>query len=121
LSPYADNTDVIIKFSYISALGGLIFLDNIAFSDENAVKDAQMGDVSLFPNPAQDVFTVDLGEYKLQSVNLYDISGRKIKNYNYNGESSVKIYTQEICNGFYFIELNTNCGKRIIKKIVVNK
>ena len=122
LSSYAENTSAIIKFSYISALGGLIFLDNIAFSDEKVhVKDAEFGEVLIFPNPVQDILTINLAEYKLKSANLYDISGRKIKDYHFSGESSVEIYTKEFSAGFYLIELNTDCGKRIMKKIVVQR
>jgi len=119
LSPYAENTSAIIKFSYISAQGGLIFLDNISFSNETNIKDMAIEEIVIFPNPVHDILIIHSGNYPLKSVNLYDISGKKVKSYTANDESSIEIHIDGVSNGLYLVELTTSCGKRIIKKISI--
>ena len=120
LSAYASNTSAIIKFSYISAQGGLIFLDNIAFSNETSgIKGIEMGEIVVFPNPANDNLTIHSGDCQLKSINLFDISGKKVmSSENINGSSSILNVTG-ISNGFYMLELTTSSGKRIVKKVSI--
>ena len=123
LADYAAYDKVIIKFSYLSALGGLVCLDNVAFSDETvSLKPAEsLSTMSVYPNPVTDKLIIQSEEHKINTVNVYDAAGKKIMENRFNNESWVTIQTSSLHNGLYLVEIITSNNEREIQKISVNK
>lgn len=76
--------------------------------------DVHGSDINLYPNPASDFLTIQ-STLKVENVNIYDISGKKI-NTVLNGNT---IDIKHIPSGSYLITIETKEGKttkKFIKK-----
>tara|TARA_R110002110_G_scaffold90627_3_gene235453 strand:+ start:2245 stop:4986 length:2742 start_codon:yes stop_codon:yes gene_type:complete len=74
--------------------------------------------VSLYPNPTQNVVTIVSPKTIVTSATVYDISGRKVKEVNFNNQSNYQVDLSSIKTGVYFINIATESGtitKRVIK------
>lgn len=58
----------------------------------------------LIPNPASDEFTIT-SDFSLQSIELIDLSGRKIKSYDAN---STKYSLENVPSGIYIVQILSN-------------
>jgi len=70
--------------------------------------------LKIYPNPASNILTIDNGKEKLISWQLYDVSGKLMKNGNSN-----TINVQSISNASYVLKINlekTQISKTIIVK-----
>ena len=75
-----------------------------------------MNNISVFPNPNNGKFSVNLGE-NAQSYVLYDMSGRVVEEKALNGQSVVD-FDMNIAAGTYFIKVINN-DKVAVERIVV--
>ncbi len=70
--------------------------------------------ISIFPNPSNGVIkVVSINDVKIQSVNLFDVQGRKI-NCTMNAKNEIDMQTA--AKGIYMLYISTNKGT-MIKKI----
>jgi predicted esterase len=114
LSPYAESTSAFVKFSYVSALGGLIFLDNIAFSDEvSNIKGIENQSISVYPNPVKNTLYVQSSS-EVEQITIYDISGRLLKQ---STNPSQEINVSDLANGVYIVKVKTGKGESMQKII----
>ena len=88
---------------------------------------SQLGSVSLYPNPSNEMATLTLNTQNegVINVSVYDITGNlvatPVQNHSLvNGENKFTINTAELNNGIYFVTLNTSNGKETVK-LIVNK
>ena len=76
--------------------------------------DLVLSKFSLFPNPAENQFTIQLqDDLELQKVNIYNSLGQFI-----SSPQKHIIKTSELSTGIYYVEIVTNQGKAT-KKIVI--
>ena len=73
--------------------------------------------ISIFPNPNNGKFSMNLGETNAQTYILYDMSGRVVEEKDINGMSSVD-FDMNISAGTYFIKIIAG-DKVSVEKIVV--
>lgn len=119
LSPYATSQDAVVKFSYISGLGGSILLDNIAFvNEQTGIKEIPAALVNIYPNPVQDQCRVACDDDRIQMVRIYDLAGKKIAEQQGNNASAMTLPTATLPNGIYLLDITTANGKAN-RKIVV--
>ncbi|MBQ2352662.1 MAG: T9SS type A sorting domain-containing protein, partial [Bacteroidales bacterium] len=81
-----------------------------------SVDEENINNISVFPNPNNGKFSVNLGE-NAQSYVLYDMSGRVVEEKALNGQSVVD-FDMNIAAGTYFIKVINN-DKVAVEKIVV--
>lgn len=96
----------------------LLMLDNVKVTQagtlgtsENKISKVE---TSLYPNPASDVLTIKAKD-KVSSIEIYDISGRKV-NADLDGD---KVNVKHLNPGSYIINIETKAGKtteKFIKK-----
>ncbi len=101
-------------------------LTNDAPVQVNDVQSASKQQIDIYPNPVVETFTIDfeLKTESLVSINLYDVSGRKVKElFNDKLPSSRNKFSfnrKALPNGQYFVEVNVS-GERTIKQLIIVK
>ena len=83
----------------------------------------ELGSVSLtlYPNPTEGIFSLIIENDVMSKVNIFDASGRIVKNViNNNFESEIKIDLTHFADGIYSLEIYTNQGV-IRKKVTLTK
>lgn len=121
LSKYSGNDNAVVKFRYISGLGGSIYIDNISFAGKSALKETSGPVYKLFPNPASDNVHIISGE-QVKSITVADISGREIFTLNneYATGKDILINTTTLQNGLYIFRIVTGNGTQA-SKILINR
>lgn len=119
LSAYSNATEATIKFSYISGMGGSINIDNIAFDEVTSIDESSKKQAfHLYPNPAQDHFTLEFAEPGFRTVNFYNTSGKRLFSKGVNGQEQFTISTVEFVPGVYFVEVVSDGKVEVIKMII---
>jgi hypothetical protein len=130
VSPVPDTVIVNINSSqhnhdttnaqYAPYVGTVLKIDNMYLGSQrvslgiNSVSVAQ--GIKVYPNPAQTQINVDVTNISgsLQSISLYDMSGRMLSMNNYSGAVRNGVQTIDISGfsaGIYLIEATTSNGK----------
>jgi hypothetical protein len=75
---------------------------------------------SIYPNPAEDVLNIELTENTNQLlVEIYDITGKKIKNMDFSGvKQRISINVSDLNSGMYIVSLSANRAKRSFKVFI---
>lgn len=73
----------------------------------------------LFPNPAHDIITIKSSMERIASVNIYDISGKRIHATVENHVNETNINVANFVKGIYLVEINNENNIRNIKKLVI--
>ncbi|QIE60374.1 T9SS type A sorting domain-containing protein [Rasiella rasia] len=78
-----------------------------------------VGDLQIYPNPANTFITVMNSKYPELSYGLYDVSGKKISSGSLHATANT-IVVSDISEGIYFLHLvDEDSGNTITKRIVV--
>jgi hypothetical protein len=119
--PY-DMASIFFNFGTDGATAGskTYYWDNVMYSNStSAIENPLASEVSIYPNPAQNMLAVNLGQ-NIQNQNLtytvIDMTGRMVL----NGKLSQNtISINALTNGIYSLQINTNEGvitKRFVKE-----
>ena len=79
--------------------------------------------IKIYPNPATSEFTISQNLSSDGTVQLYDISGKMIKNLfkgNFGTNKNIAVKTDGIAAGIYLVKVNSG-KKSVTKKLVINK
>ncbi len=79
--------------------------------------------IIIYPNPTTSEFTISQNLSSEGTVQLYDISGKKIKDLfsgNFGANKNITVKTDGIAGGIYFVKVN-NGKKSFTKKLVINR
>jgi predicted esterase len=120
LSPFAASGSALVKFSYISALGGSINIDNVRFHSPTGVVEATAPyAIAVYPNPASDNITVDAGSGIIKELTLTDITGRTAHTTKGDGQKpQLKLDTSALPGGYYILRCVTSKGTSISKVLI---
>lgn len=81
-----------------------------------ATESPELADLKLYPNPTSDKLSFNT-EYKIKSVEIYDLMGHKIKEISFPGKAiDIGMYQA----GVYFIHIRTANGYRGVRKFIIN-
>jgi hypothetical protein len=81
--------------------------------------------VSIYPNPSQGMFTVDVSAAKAMDkldVTVTNISGQQVmlQHYEAVGNQFTRTFNlNELARGMYFLEVRTATGEKLVKKLVL--
>ncbi len=95
-----------------------VYLDNI-YLYKNAtasIVDKSTGDLKVFPNPSLSQWTIDGGNQQIQSIELYDVTGKLLSTQQPN-TTSTKIEGQQLSTGIYLARVTTSIGQNTIRLI----
>ncbi|MDA8979970.1 M12 family metallo-peptidase [Chitinophagales bacterium] len=79
------------------------------------IKDFEFEFVGVYPNPVSDYLHIDVGQEKLETITLFDITGKRISELN---AVERRFYMGDYATGVYLIELK-NGDKRSIVKVIL--
>lgn len=119
LSAYAGNADVALKFDYISAMGGIIAIDNIGVAEPDGLRETEKAIFKCYPVPAADAVNITSGNAAVQHLMVTDISGREIMNID-NKEANDPLYvnTSSLPEGIYFFKMISSAGVETSKVVI---
>jgi len=88
----------------------------------NQLNDFTQADLSVFPNPATDQFTVRYSEQP-QQLRLLDLNGRVLRNYAASQlpTGQMTIPTADLPNGLYLLDMITVAGERQSTKLQITQ
>jgi len=121
LSNYGQESEVTIKFDYISALGGSIYIDNANFNGSPVgINDpvASNIDYTLYPNPANNQVTLQLEGTSFDQINIYDGLGRQVLSQGGNTGQQTSIDVSQLPNGVYHVAVLSG-SERSVKMLTV--
>lgn len=100
--------------------GGFAYIDNFQINEPTAsVNDFFSQNISIYPNPASDIFNLSSATSTIENITLTDLNGRTVKNINVNSLSSAEVNISDLTTGMYFVTVQTDNGSgstKIIKK-----
>ena len=76
--------------------------------------------LTVYPNPSNGEVHVRLNEVSIAELGVYDIMGRQMKSYHFNGlnHTSFEHYLNELGSGVYFIKAECEYGSQTVKVII---
>ncbi|WP_445722620.1 T9SS type A sorting domain-containing protein [Flavobacterium sp.] len=74
--------------------------------------------ISIYPNPVNDVLNISSPDFELQSITVTDINGRIVKD-NKANNTNVEMNVSDLNSGVYFINVKTIDGS-VVKKFIKN-
>jgi len=85
---------------------------------ENSIQNFQSPQFNLYPNPAQNNFTVEVSDNNKQTISVFDVNGKQVLLQNINGTTNIDV--SNLNQGVY----NVNCSNSqgvINKRLVIVK
>ncbi|MCR5013750.1 MAG: S8 family peptidase [Bacteroidales bacterium] len=76
--------------------------------------------VKVFPNPSNGEVHVSLEEGYQAEISIYDLMGRHLCDYHFNGlnHTSLEMYLNQLGNGMYFIKAVSEHGSQTVKLLI---
>jgi len=71
--------------------------------------------LSIYPNPSSNLITIDSKNVPLNSIQIFDISGKQLFEASNLNTASKTVDISSLSKGIYFISLNNQATKKIIK------
>lgn len=121
LSAFANADEAIVRFDYISSLGGSINVDNIAIDDASVISEKEeLKDVKfeMYPNPASDKIILEFDSKVFDVVQIIDLNGKLVYQTELGQNDNSEINIEFLQNGIYLVKLNGVENSRIEKLIV---
>ena len=82
---------------------------DVEVDDCAGIKENELSQVSIFPNPSDGVFTVDAGKLTIERLMIYDNKGRLVREITGSKSSKLKVNLTDMANGSYNVKvLSTN-------------
>ena len=88
-------------------------IDNVAISENNL-----KNQIMLYPNPAFNQLTIKSENTPIESIEILDITGRKISSYHFILKSSYQINIEHLKPGIYLIKTDGSDGSVSVSKFV---
>jgi len=97
------------------------FCQNVSFvTGVEQLSDAS--EVNIFPVPANKYFNVQIpSEWSNETILVTDIVGKTIKMIRVENQKQIKILTNDINSGVYFVSIENNGQKVYTKRIIIDK
>ncbi len=120
LNEFIAAEEVQIKFSYLSGMGGTIYIDDMKIGSEpiGLTEEIENG-VSISPNPASNYLLIDGKESSEYQVSIYTIQGKKVfEQSQLSAHSTIDI--SQLTAGYYEVEI-LYANQRTIEKLIISK
>lgn len=117
-STYCQN-DSVYRYSNNSTLSNLVYINVINPNQTTAVKNiSAKSEINIYPNPAQNNFTIETNVTEKQNLYIFDINGKQVLAQTINGK--VTIDASNLNAGVYSISITSN-EDVVNKKLIIVK
>lgn len=109
LSKFKGETDILIKFSFVTGQGNNIYIDNINFGAVSGIASSNPNSnkISIYPNPSNNIFNIKYNDLDVKEVRIVDVNGRKLYsekvNNNFNNQITLNFSNKNIFEQGVFI------------------
>jgi aminopeptidase YwaD len=114
------NMDSNYVYNVAKAATGAALHFSVASTSQLDINSQDKNQISLYPIPAKDSFTIDLGNYNFNkiTVSIININGKTVYNNNFSNLSqSLQIPIENLVKGIYLVYIDMD-NKSIYKKII---
>ncbi len=120
LAGFASQPEAVLRFTYISGLGGSINIDNIRVDNSLGIKTQSLAGLSIYPNPANEQLIITATDQKLLGVSVTDLTGRPVLQQAPQDKNTrtMHINTASFAPGYYLVRITTDNGQRVEKILV---
>ncbi len=80
------------------------------------VDDLVPGTFAIYPNPASNELNIASTDASIETVQITDVLGKTVLNSTFNSEESITMDISALARGMYFVSINNNFSKKLIKK-----
>lgn len=120
LSAFIEQ-EIMIKFVTTNLRGNNIFIDDIIIDNINNIQliKEHMFEISIFPNPSNDIFELVFNNVHVENINIYNNLGQKILDeiqINKNLDEFI-INLENQNSGIYYVKIETKHESQILKII----
>jgi hypothetical protein len=74
--------------------------------------------VSIYPNPSNGKFRVDIADYNVKQISIFDLSGRLILKEDVSKKSTAEFNLKNMASGIYLFKIDME-GKELSSKIII--
>lgn len=117
------NPNVIFRIVFhtdqaVTDLG--VIVDDFVIDGTLDNQEFDLKNIAIYPNPSKGIFTVSMGSTSLESIEVYDLTGKIVysKNEFQANQYQTTLDLSEVTSGIYFVKIesqNQSVTKRIIK------
>ena len=75
---------------------------------------------SIYPNPASDYVNIVSANGEMNSIQIYDITGKLVQNINLNDESTT-LNVAAMVDATYFVRIIYKDGNMSVSKLIINR
>ena len=125
LSSFSNSDNIIFRYvfhtdEYVNE-EGVIIDDLVVEGTTLSTNDYDLDTISIYPNPSNGIFNINLNNITNYSVNLYDVTGKILyTDNNTNGITNYILNLNKFANGIYMLKIVTK-NKLFTKKLILNK
>lgn len=106
LTGFSQVQNALIRFDYISALGGSINIDNIQIGNYNLNVNSNLkSQIQLYPNPASNEIHFNHLGSNFKEIKIIDVTGKLIEVINCYGKDGLAIDVSQYNQGIYIADL----------------
>jgi hypothetical protein len=76
-------------------------------------------DLYIYPNPASSELWIKCYEHRINSVAMYDVTGKEVISYQTSSNNKTAVLNiSEVSNGLYFIHTYLSNGETVVRKVI---
>ncbi len=118
---FLSESNVKIRFYFredtVNGFGNRLYVDEINYNSTVGLKTyTNSSDLKIYPNPAGDVFTLELNTSSSKTINIFDMMGRSILS-EQTSEMKKQIEIKDLDKGVYFLQINC-ADRRYVSKLI---
>jgi len=114
-----DYVRIVIFYEFIADLSGdgtTYYFDNLSVDELTSTRVLTTAEVQVFPNPTADLWQITSSEARIETLNLFDVSGKLLLNATPN-TNTFDIDARQLPTGTYLVRVTTAEGRRIARLI----
>ncbi|GAA4811071.1 T9SS type A sorting domain-containing protein [Litoribaculum gwangyangense] len=116
----AGDRNEVFQLVFIGEPVGIadIYVDNIYFSKVSTLdtQEFEITGLKVYPNPSKNVWTIKTQAISINSIELYNILGKKVTSLSPNKDEAT-IDGSKLKSGMYFAKINTENGSASLKLV----
>lgn len=116
----AGTTTLTYTYTDSNGCSGTASID-VLVDDCAGIKENELSQISIFPNPSDGLFTVDAGKLIIERVMIYDNKGRLVRGLTGSKGSTLKVNLSDVVTGAYEVKVLCSDDSQVTIPIVLER